>query len=339
MKVKEINYQLKDVFNQVVSHPLQSWEWGEFRKKTGMKVIRLGLFKKETLINGFQLTIHPLPLTNYTIGYLPKTAMPDKEVIKELFKIGQENNCLFIKLEPNVKKATSDTQHATRKMLIPSSQSLFPKYTFELDLTRPEKKILSLMKPKTRYNIRLSQKKGVQVIKDNSRQAFEAYFKLLWQTTQRQKFYAHTRDYHRKMWETLSGTDLYHLFLAKYKGKVLAAYVFFIFKDVLYYPYGGSSREYREVMPPYALFWEAIRFGKKMGCQTFDMWGTPGPNPDSQDPWYGFHRFKLGFGPKLVEFIGSYDLIINPKIYPLFTFVNNLRWKILNLKSHLAKSS
>lgn len=335
MKIKEVSYDQKKDFNQAVSHPLQSWQWGEFRKKTGMKVVRLGVFQKNTLIKGFQLTIHPVPYTNYTIGYLPKGIPPDKTILKALTEIGQENNCLFIKMEPNILAPNQKLHQFLLENGCQIGRPLFTKYTFCLDLTKPEKEILSSMKSKTRYNIRLSEKKGVQVIEDNSREAFEAYLELLWETTQRQKFYAHTQDYHRKMWQTLAHTGMYHLFLAKLKEKVLAAYVFFTFKDVLYYPYGGSTREHRKMMPPYALFWEAIKFGKKMNCQTFDMWGTPGPDPDPEDPWFGFHRFKLGFGPKLVEFIGTYDLVINPKVYPLFTFSNDLRWKLLNFKSQI----
>lgn len=335
MEVREITHQQKALFNQVVSHPLQSWEWGEFRKKTGMKVIRLGVFEKDTLIKGFQLTIHPLPYTNYTIGYLPKCEAPSKSVFKALYRIGQEENSIFIKMEPNVLAPNQELHQLLLENGCCPGRPLFTKYTFWLDLKKSEKEILNSMKTKTRYNIRLSQKKGVQVVKNNSKETFEIYLKLLWETTQRQKFYAHTQEYHQKMWETLAGTNMYHLFLAKYKGKSLAVYVFFTFKDFLYYPYGGSTREHRETMSPYALFWEAIKFGKKIGCKTFDMWGTPGPKPSQNDPWFGFHRFKQGFGPKLVEFIGTYDLVINKRVYPFFTALNDFRWKLLNLKSHL----
>lgn len=335
MKIRLLTKSYKDSFNKVVSHPLQSWQWGEFRKKTGVKVIRLGVFEGDVLIKGYQLTIHPLPFTRYTIGYLPKGEVLDREVLRTLTKFGKENNCLFIKLEPNVLAPNKSFHQFLLKNSCQRGRSLFTKYTFWLDLTKPEEEILALMKPKTRYNIRLAKRKGVQVTEDNSREAFEVYLKLLWETTKRQGFYAHSKSYHQKLWETLSSTGIYHLFLAKYKEKVLAAYVFFTFKNVLYYPYGGSTRAHREVMPAYALFWEAIRFGKKGGCKIFDMWGTPGPNPDPKDPWFGFHRFKAGFGGRLVEFVGTYDLIINPKAYQLFTFINHFRWTVLHLKSRL----
>lgn len=89
------------------------------------------------------------------------------------------------------------------------------------------------------------------------------------------------------------------------------------------------------MMAPYALFWTAIKWGKKLGCTNFDMWGTPGPNPSPKDPWYGFHHFKEGFGPKLVEYIGTFDLVIEPRWYQLYTLIDILRWKLLRLKSKL----
>ena len=83
------------------------------------------------------------------------------------------------------------------------------------------------------------------------------------------------------------------------------------------------------------MMWEAIRFGKKNGAKMFDMWGALGPNPNPKDPWYGFHRFKEGYGAKLTESIGTYDLVINPYLYPLYNLADRLRWVFLKLKSYL----
>ncbi len=345
MIIREVLEEEKDQFNQVVTHPIQSWEWGEFRKKTGIEVIRLGVFDGDELKVGYQLTVHPLPKLPYTVIYLPKGPMPDKIMIESLRKIGLEKRAIFVKLEPNVgvdyEQFQKSAWEKVREFLLANGcrvgRPLFTRFTFQLDLTKPENQLLAEMKPKTRYNIRLSQRHGVEVVEDNSPKAFKIYLKLLLETTRRQRFYAHTPSYHRLLWETLSPTDIYHLFLAKYKREVLAAYIFFTFNKVLYYPYGASTRDHKEVMAPYALFWEAIKFGKQKGCQVFDMWGTPGPNPDPSNPWFGFHRFKQGFGAKLVEFVGSYDLVLNPFFYSFFNFADTLRWKFLRFRAHLGE--
>ena len=165
-------------------HPLQSLAWGEFREKTGVKVI------KE---NGLQITIHQVPRTKLTIGYLPKGPMPTKAMLGELEEIGKKENCIFIQLEPNV----VDSEELKLKMknlgLIPAAHPLFTKYTFVLDLTKTEEELLKNMHQKTRYNLRVAEKKGVKVIEDNSDRAFEEYLRLTRETTSRQNFYAHSR--------------------------------------------------------------------------------------------------------------------------------------------------
>ncbi len=313
-------------------HPLQSFAWGEFREKTGVKVIRE---------NGLQITIHQVPHSKLTIGYLPKGPIPGKDMLGELEKIGKENNCIFIQLEPNVENSENLKLKIENLGLISAAHPLFTKYTFVLDLTKTEEELLRNMHQKTRYNLRVAEKKGVKVTEDNSDSAFEDYLRLTRETTQRQNFYAHSEKYHRLMWETLrqaQGKPIdvnqlsAHLLKATYNGKTLVTWILFVLGDTLYYPYGASSSIHREVMASNLMMWEAIRFGKKLGLKDFDMWGALGANPNPKDPWYGFNRFKEGYGPKLVEFIGSYDFVINKKMYLAYKLMNKVRWFILRAK-------
>jgi len=135
------------------------------------------------------------------------------------------------------------------------------------------------------------------------------------------------------MFETLSKTGMLHIFKATLDGQTLSVWIIFVFNGKLYYPYGASSREHHEVMANNLLAWKVIQFGKAQGCTVFDMWGSLGPNPDQNDPWYGFHKFKEGYGGKLVQFVGSYDLVLNTSMYKIFLIVDNLRWKFLRLKT------
>jgi lipid II:glycine glycyltransferase (peptidoglycan interpeptide bridge formation enzyme) len=311
-------------------HPLQSLEWGKFREKTGVKVVR---------INNLQLTIHPLPYTKYTIGYLPKGPDIDKKMLDTLFVIGKKENCIFIQLEPNIEK--KDNKKYKLKNLFPSSRPLFTKYTFILDLTQTEEELLKNMHSKTRYNTKLAEKKGVEIIEDNSDKAFEEYLRLTKETTKRQNFYAHSEKYHRLMWETLRPNAneepdknklTAHLLTAIYNEETLVAWVVFVLDDTLYYPYGASSSKHREVMASNLMMWETIKFGKKLGLKKFDMWGALGINPDSKDSWYGFHKFKEGYGARHVEFIGSFDLIINPFMYRIYIIADKIRWVLLKIK-------
>ncbi|KKR34147.1 MAG: FemAB family protein, partial [Candidatus Gottesmanbacteria bacterium GW2011_GWC2_39_8] len=176
----------------------------------------------------------------------------------------------------------------------------------------------------------LAERKGVKIIKSND---FETYWKLMEETTKRQQFFAHDKKYHQTMWETLNKTGIAHLFLAKFGDMTLTAWIVFLFNNVLYYPYGASSQEKRELMASNLMMWEVIKWGKINDAKTFDMWGAMGPNPDKTDPWYGFHRFKEGYNPSLVEFAGSYDLVINPTLYRLYNLSYKIRQLLLSFKS------
>lgn len=334
--IANVKPQDKKEFNRLAFHPLQSWEWGDFRQKTGIEVIRLGRYENDKLLETAQITIHQLPFTKYTIGYFPKGNIPTNEMLKKLVEIGKQYNCIFIKLEPNVKTDTKNSPNILISQypnIHKSSHPLFTKYTFQLDLTKSEEELLKNMHPKTRYNIKIAQKHEVVVKEENSAEAFQKYLELTFETAKRQKFYAHNRRYHELMWETLKGANVAHLLTASYQSQILVTWIVFLFNNVLYYPYGASSDQYRNVMASNLMMWEAIKFGKKNGTKLFDMWGALGPNPDPSDPWYGFHRFKQGYGANLVEFIGSFDLVIRPTLYKLYNLTYKIREKILAITS------
>src|SRR5690349_13729944 len=103
MDLQPITLKQKSQYNKLVTHIIQSFEWGEAREKIGTKVLRYGIFKNGRLKSCFQLTLHPIPKTKYFVGYLPKGTNLDKDQAAALRKIGREKNCAFIKLEPNIK--------------------------------------------------------------------------------------------------------------------------------------------------------------------------------------------------------------------------------------------
>jgi len=344
MELIDITESLKEDYNKIVTHPLQSFEWGEFRKKTGVTVIRKGLVKNKKIVEGFTITIHKIPKTKFTIGYLPKGVVLTKEALTALQEIGKENNCIFIQLEPNItiEKKESWDKSINNFPINNSFHPLFTKFTFVLDISKPDEDLLKSFHHKTRYNIKIAMKRKVKVVEDSSDKSFKEYLQLTHETTTRQKFYAHTPSYHTKMWETLKENSKNglsaHLLKAVYRpeGKknevTLAAWILFTFHDTLYYPYGASSSLYRNVMASNLIMWEAIRFGKKQGLQHFDMWGALGENPNPKDAWYGFHKFKEGYGATHTEFVGSYDLVINPVLYQLYKVADKARWTFLRIK-------
>jgi len=303
---------MKDDFNIKATHPLQSWEWGEFRKAWGNNVIttRYGI-----------ITLHKIPFTNYKIGVFEKGPAPTRTMLNELRILGKKEHCIFIKFEPN-----QVTNNKLTKLLADfgatRGRRLFTPTTFWIDLTPGEEDLLNSFSSKTRYNIRLAQKYGLEVKEDNSDEAFENYLKLTKETSKRQGFYAHTEKYHRLMWKFLKPSGIAHLLTAKYKGEIITTWILFAFKDFLYYPYGASTDKYKNVMANNLMMWEAIKLGKKLNLKTFDLWG--------REEGKGFTKFKEGYNPKVVTFIGTWDLSTSILYWP-YRLAESLRWKILKL--------
>lgn len=315
----------KAEWNAQVDHPLQSYEWGEFRELTGVKVVREA---------GVQITIHKIPRTQFSVGYLPKGPMPTVEQVAILKKVAKEYNCIFIKVEPKI-EVTGDSFKLKEEMesigFVPG-RSLFTPFNFVLDVTPSIEELSAAFKQKTRYNIKVAEKRGVTVEIDNSEAAFERYLQLTEETTKRQGFYAHSREYHKKMWSVLHPAGIAHLLVAKYNGEIITTWVLFKFNDTLYYPYGASTREHREVMANNLVMFTAIKLAKEWGLKYLDMWGALGPEPDSSDPWFGFHTFKSGYGARHVEYIGTWDYVAKPWLYKMYRLGEKIRWAILRLK-------
>lgn len=324
--VRQATEEDRAVFDSLAPHPLQSFAWGDFREKTGLAVSRLIRSEGKRIVETALVTWHKLPLVGKVIGYLPKSGVVSEEMMEALIEEGKKRGTVMIKMEPLIEEKTKEAdlwKKSVSKFGLKIGKSLFTKYTMILDLSLSEEQILAQMHPKTRYNLRLSERKGVKVEMVEDMKYFEDYWKLMSETTIRQGFFAHTKRYHQLMFETLSKSGMARMLTAKLDGKVLVCWVIFLQNDTLYYPYGASTRDDKNVFASNLVMWEAIRWGKKMGAVKFDMWGSLGFEPDVSDPWYGFHRFKQGFGAKVIEFVGTYDLVIDSAFYPIYVIVND----------------
>lgn len=335
MEVKLIPEELLPQINDVANHPLQSREWGHARARMGKTVVHFGSFDGDTLVRNFLMTIHPIPKTGYSLGYIQRSLLPNADELAFMREYGKQHKLVFIKLEPdtNADDISRAAVAALQKEfpLVRSPHQLFPDWTMELDISPTEDELMASFKQKTRYNIRLAQKKGVTVREATGNDAFTHFAKLYFATTARQKYYGHDEEYHRIVWESLS-PSIASILLAEHEGTPLAAYELFRFKDTLYYPYGGSSDEKRNLMGANAIMWEAIRFGKKHGCLRFDMWGSSSPDAAENDPYGGFTRFKEGYGAKFVEKVGSWDLVVNKTFYGVYGVTHKVRSVLLRLR-------
>ena len=316
-----VNNQMKEAQNSLASHPMQTWEWGEARTAMGVEVIKIQSDGKL-----YQMTIHPIPHTPYSIGYIPRSEMPTQSALTRLHEFGKKNNVIFIKIEPYIPYDESFGPSAFNFQLQRSSHPLFPEWTQTLDLTPSEEELLKKMKPKTRYNIRLAEKKGVVIKEMSTDEGYKIFETLYFETCERQGYRGHTPSYHQTIWNKLK--DMQAHILVAFLGEIpLAAYELLIFKKTLYYLYGGSSLLHKNVMAPNLLMWEAIKLGKKLGAELFDMWGSLPPEYSNTHPWAGFTRFKEGYGTQFLHLMPSIDIIIRPILYKTYGILHAFREK------------
>ena len=309
--------------NEIAIHPMQTEEWGEARKKMGIQVEKF--IENDNI---FQFTIHPIPYSPFSVGYLPRSVMPTENVLKQLFEFGKKNNLIFIKIEPYISYDTGLQLETLNFKLPKSSHALFPEWTQTLDLKQTEEELLKNMKSKTRYNIRLAEKKGVVVKEMSTDEGYGIFENLYFETCKRQRYHGHTPAYHRTMWSNLKNSQA-HVLIAFLGETPLAAYELLYFKKRFYYLYGGSSLLHKNVMAPNLLMWEAIKLGKKLGAEMFDMWGSLPPNYSDSHPWAGFTRFKEGYGTQFTHLSLSYDLVIHPILYKIYNLIYSIREKII----------
>jgi len=317
------------------SNFLQSWEWGEFQKSLGRKIWRIGTVRKRELIASALIIKKTLPLGRCYL-YCPRgpainfqfPCLPVGEAISNFQKvwnallskikeIGREEKAVFfrfdfpdsrlpIKLNGDFVKASIDVQ---------------PRHTLILNLQKDQNDLLQEMKPKTRYNIRLAKRKGVQIRQGLKPRDLNRFLELIETTAKRGRFRVHPADYYRRMVEVLGKGGLLRIFSADYRGKTIAANLVLFFGRLATYLHGGSDNQHRNVMAPHLLQWEQIQEAKRRGCFQYDFWGI---RPKVQSlkfkvqSWSGITRFKRGFGGKEVSYAGTHDLVLNPFWYRIY---------------------
>jgi lipid II:glycine glycyltransferase (peptidoglycan interpeptide bridge formation enzyme) len=188
-----------------------------------------------------------------------------------------------------------------------------------IDLSPDLDQLLANMKQKTRYNIRLAERKGVTV-RAGDASDLKLLYRLYVETSVRDDFVIRDWSYYQKLWSTMMDAGLAEPLIADVEGQPVAGVVIFRFAGKAWYMQGMSSQEHREKMPNYLLQWEAIRRAKAAGCQIYDLWGAPDEFSD-QDPMWGVYRFKEGLGGQVVRHIGAWDLPIKPVAYKVYTQV------------------
>ena len=178
------------------AHLLQTGEWGELKSAFGWKPIRI--------VNGncgVQILYRKLPLS-FTIGYIPKANL-DQSLWQEIDAICKKNRAIFLKLEQDRWEGnerngnsllTNDGGASPWDKLRISPHNIQPPRTIIMDIKGGGEEILARMKQKTRYNIRLAEKKGVTV---RAWSDIDSFHKMMLLTGRRDGFGVHSLEYYK----------------------------------------------------------------------------------------------------------------------------------------------
>jgi len=213
----------------------------------------------------------------------------------------------------------------------PAPAHIQPPDTVVLDLTQSAETLLAEMKSKWRYNIKLGEKKGVTIRflegEKGATEGIDVFFGLYLDTASRDGIAVHTKTYYADLLRRAEGRLkpsggnpplTVRVYIAEHEGQPLASIVTLFCGDEAVYLYGASSNEKRNLMPAYALQWQAIRDAKQAGCRRYDFYGIP-PTDNPSHPMYGLYRFKTGFGGSIIHRVGSLDIPLRPAFYALYS--------------------
>lgn len=304
-EASEADRQRWDVF--VASEPggsfLQSWDWGDFQKELGVPYWRLVAEENDKVVGVTLVIKRELPAGKSWL-YIPGGLVSNFE--KKLRELARDEKAIFVRVDPRLSNFNFSSEWKKAK------REVQPKETLVMDLAKPEEELLAGMHQKTRYNIRLAEKHGVQIRFSRDEKDLEAFLQLSQAVSARSPFRYHAPEYYRAMRKALG--DIFEVAVAELNGQPLAVHLLISFGDTVTYVHGASSSEQREVMAPHLLQWESIKRGKAAGKHGYDFYGV-GPQ------WPGITRFKEGFGGERRIYVGAWDSPLSPVWY----FLYNLR--------------
>ena len=295
----------------------RSWRIGA-REDSGKLIAFVQIFEKAWPLGLRWLHVPRGPIFQ-DAGFRIQDTDINNLIFSEIRKLAEEIKSVFVKFD-----FFKDYGHPSPYALNPSPYSNFPDTTLVLDLKKSEEELLTQMKPKGRYNIRVAEKHGIKVRETSEPAAAKIFYDLLKKTTERDGFAGHPLSYYEKFLEILDKQNLASCFIAEKDNKPLAASLCTFYGDTATYYYGASDYEFRNLMAPYAVQWSAIRAAKERGFKYYDFLGIT-PEGVDRHPLAGVTSFKKKFGGRVVSYPKSSELVLRPWIYKVIKIIKKLK--------------
>ncbi len=256
-------------------------------------------------------------------------------------------NTIVIRFDPDVGFSTPEDRdmfnfgvktvaYADRLKLRKNKVDIQPPDTTLVDLTGSEDEILAKMHQKWRYNIRLSERKGVRIHKYEGNdevlsEKIDIFYNLTKETNARDGNSSHAKSYYKDLITRSAelrsqGKDVpvISLYIAEHEGDQIASIMTLFSHDEAIYLYGASSNNKRNLMPNHLLQWTAMKDAKAYGSRYYDMYGMPPEGKDENHPMHGLYMFKANFGGKNVHRTGSWDVPLKA-LYGCYSAAEKMR--------------
>ena len=304
-------------------HFMQSPQWAKVKGNWNYK-IAVERNEQGKIIGSIAFLIRRLPYTKYNIMYAPRGPVcdtSDKELLNKLIddakELGKAYNACVLIIDPDVKSEQKEYVEVLKTAGFKGKdgknfEGTQPRFVFRLDVkNKTIDELMAAFHSKTRYNIRVAQKNGVEV-KIGTKADAKIFYEIMLETGMRDNFVTRPLPYFESMLDYLGENA--RLYMAYYNGNPIAGTLAVRYGNKVWYLYGASSNAYRNVMPNYLLQLEMIRWAVDTGCDIYDFRGVSG-DLSPENPLYGLYKFKKGFSGELVEFIGEFELITKPFVY------------------------
>jgi len=311
------------ISNHPKGHFVKSMKWVAFKKPWKFDCI-ISTDDKGEIRGSMLIILSRVPHTKYTHMYCPRGPVVDdgdihtlKELCEEAKILGKKYNSYCFSTDPDI--TDSDTAYLddlkSAGFIVNNTKNrpeyLHPLQVFRLYLNgRTEEDIFASFHSKTRYNVRLSERKGV-TCRIGTKDDLPEFHKIMIETASRDGFMARSLKYFEDMYDALSPENL-RLYLIEYEEQIISGAVAIYYGDKLWYLYGASSNRERNRMPNYMMQWEMIKWAIEKGCNIYDFRGVMGDVEKSA--LEGLVRFKQGFGSDQVDFVGKLDMLFMPKM-------------------------
>ena len=301
---------------------LQSFEWGESQKQFSHKIWRVVVNTNERKIFQAQVIKEKRAFVNYF--YIPYGPVFDKNIMEEEKKqafnlflreiqlLAKKEKAVFLIIEPTV--SLPQIENFDFKFL---SRRIQPRKTSILNLEKLEQELLKNMQKKTRYNIKLAEKKGVKIEMSDS--YLDIFYNLVKKTKKRQNFISHSEEHYKKLFEINSKDFRVKMFLTKYKEKTIIASIKIFFGNQITSLHTGSDYKYRSLKGMGLSHWNAFIYGKQQGYKTYDFWGI------DEKKYPGVSDFKKGFGGKDLEYPAGINIVFDNNKYIIYNVMRKIK--------------